>query len=146
MRVNAIQLAQSSDIRADILKKAEPHLNAHKVLGDRVLVATYFPPSITAGGIHIPDRKAEEFRFTGIVGLVLKKGPTAFKYDGQYPYEGPEPDVGDWVKISMTNAREFFFGGDDRSGLSCRHVRSELIEAIIDSPASVYPGNGFENL
>lgn len=140
MKSTVVELARSKDQKQLIFERVGD-LTKHQVLKDLVLVATYIEPETTAGGIIKPDRMLDESRYQGKVGLVLKLGPTAFKYDGAYPYEGPIPVVGDWVKFHPSNAREFFLGGPGgkgNSGISCRHVSSELIEAIIDDPEKIW--------
>ncbi len=153
MRANVIELAQAGGLE-DFKSKVFTFvgdLSNYEVLGDRVLIATYVPPEKTKGGIIKPGGKVTEVRFSGIAALVLKLGPTAFRYDGPYPFEGTPPAVGQFVQCQPGNAREFFLGpvGDIVSqdhGVSCRLIRSELIEAILDDPERVTQGNGFENL
>lgn len=140
MRLNVASISTASDPRRAIME-AVGDLAGHQVLKDLVLVATYIEPEKTKGGIILTPKRIEESRYQGKVGLILKLGPTAFKYDGQYPYEGPLPKVGDWVKYHPGNAREFFLGGpggDGNSGISCRHISSELIDAIIDDPEKIW--------
>jgi co-chaperonin GroES (HSP10) len=140
MKSTVIELARAKDQRQTIQERVGD-LKGHQVLKDLVLVATYIEPEITAGGILKPDSMLDESRYQGKVGLVLKLGPTAFEYDGQFKYVGPKPKVGDWVKYHPSNAREFFLGGPGgkgNSGISCRHISSELIEAIIEDPTKIW--------
>lgn len=140
LQLTVSKISASVDQRR-FIQESIGDLNGHQVLKDLVLVATYIEPNVTKGGIILTDKRIEESRYQGKVGLILKLGPTAFKYDGQYPYEGPLPKVGDWVKYHPGNAREFFLGGpggDGNSGISCRHISSELIDAIIDDPRKIW--------
>lgn len=140
MKATLVELARAKDPRQTILDMAGD-LSGHQVLKDLVLVATYIEPEKTAGGIIMPEKRLEESRYQGKIGLVLALGPTAFKYDGSFPYEGPIPKVGEWVKYHPSNAREFFLGGpggNGNSGISCRHISSDLIEAIIDDPKKIW--------
>lgn len=138
MKSSVIELSQATDQRSAILQKVGD-LSGHQLLGDRVLVATYIEPEKTAGGIIMPQARVEESRFQGKVGLVLAIGPTAFRYEGGYEWEGPKPVAGDWVMYFPSNAREFFLGGSkDRGGVSCRQISADLIEAIVANPNSIY--------
>lgn len=139
MRANIVGLAQARDQKQEILSKAGD-LSGHQVLGDLVLVATYIEPEKSQGGIYMPQKRLDESRFQGKVGLVLKLGPMAFQYDGAYPYEGPVPSVGEWVQYRAADTNEFFMGGSgkDGSGLSCRYIHSSLIQAIIGDPLKIY--------
>lgn len=151
MRANVISLAQTTSPQdyKDYVFDFLGDLAAYQVLGDRVLVATYIPPEKTKGGIIRPNANVGEVRFTGIVGLVLKLGPSAFKYDGQFLMEGAKPQAGDWVQYPYSDSKEFFFGAPSKSdgaGIPCRLIHCELIAAIVDDPERVARGNGFENL
>lgn len=140
MRSTVVELARAKDQKQAIME-AVGDLSGHRVLKDLVLVATYIEPEMSAGGIFYTDKRVEESRYQGKIGLVLKLGPTAFKYDGAFPYEGDIPKVGEWVQFSPTSAREFFLGGPGgkgNSGISCRHISSELIDAIIADPQKVW--------
>jgi co-chaperonin GroES (HSP10) len=141
MRSNIISLAQSLDQKQAILDKVGD-LSDFEVLGDRVLVATFARPNKTAGGILLSDKTVEENRFQSKVHLVLKIGPVAFKYDGAFKFEGDMPEVGDWVMAFPSNGREFFLGGTDPAGggegVSCRLLRSELIEGVVANPMKIF--------
>ena len=70
-----------------------------EIYGPRVLVATAPSPD-RKGLILYTDKRKEESRWQGKVGLILKLGPNAFEYDPRYPsykWEGPKPQVGDWI-------------------------------------------------
>lgn len=108
-------------------------LSRIQLLGTRVVVATYIEPEKTAGGIYITQKRQEESRFQGKAGLVIAIGPTAFKYNGVYEYEGPKPSVGDWVMFFPSDGREFEY-----RGIKCRSIESELISMVLDSPESVW--------
>lgn len=139
MRPTLVELARAKDPRREILERVGD-LSGHKVLKDLVLVATYIEPEVTKGGIYKTETRLNESRYQGKVGLVLKLGPTAFKYDGPYPYEGPVPREGvDYVQYHPGNGREFFLGGPSGdTGISCRQIPSPLVEAIIDDPEKIW--------
>lgn len=109
------------------------NLDGYRVLASNVLVATYIKPARTAGGIIIPDSGTDEDRWQGKVGLVLKLGHTAFKYDGMAAYEGPIPEVGEFVMFHTSDSRELGI-----NGTSCRFVDSSLIRMIVPDPDGVY--------
>ena len=128
-------LAQSTDFKKDVLKRLG-NLDKVDVLGSRVLVATYVEPEMTAGGIIKPQKNIEEARYQGKTGLVLKKGPTAFKYADSYSgflYEGPEIKVGDWVIYYPSDGREIGL-----RGVACRTVDSSLIMMRVADPETVF--------
>ncbi len=131
MRANIVELAAASDQKTAILK-AVGDLSGLKLAGSLVLVATYIEPE-KKGSIYLPQKRLEESRYQSTVGLVLKKGPAAFKYDGPYPYEGEVPEEGDWVFYRTSDSREIFI-----RNTSCRLIHSEMINGIVNDPEMVW--------
>jgi co-chaperonin GroES (HSP10) len=103
------------------------------VLSSQVIVATYIEPEKTSGGILLPEKRLDESRFQGKVGLVVKMGPSAFKYDGAYNWEGKAPQIGDWVVYRASDAWENAFGG-----IFVRWIESDMIKGIVKDPRVVY--------
>ena len=65
------------DARQEILK-AVGDISNFNVFHNQVLIAIYIRPEMTAGGIIITNKTRDEDKWQGKVGLVLKKGPSAF--------------------------------------------------------------------
>lgn len=67
--------------------------------GTEVLIAVFCRPYTTTSGLIVPIDMNREDVWQGKVGLILNKGPAAFKSNGEGPstYGGKMPDVGDWV-------------------------------------------------
>jgi len=99
----------------------------------RVLVITA-PSMDRIGSILTTAKEQQEGRYQSKAGLLIKVGPDAFKYDPrypQYPWEGPAPEVGDWVLYRTSDAHEIGF-----AGLSCRLIwDSEIVGRITDIEA-----------
>lgn len=108
-------------------------MKGFRMLGSDVLVATYVATEKTAGGIIRPETSIHEDRWQGKVGLVLMMGPSAFKYDGQFPYEGEAPKIGDYVMFHTADGRELFIGGT-----SCKIIYSQLIRMVTPDPDEIY--------
>lgn len=101
------------------------------LMGNRVLVAIYIAPEKTSGGIIRATQTIREDVFQGTVGLVLKKGKTAFQDEAQthnYFY-GQDAEVGDWVVFRPGDAKRIQINGID-----CRMVEDTLIDMVIDDP------------
>lgn len=138
MRTNLRNLAQQANPRQALLEAAGD-LNGVYVLRNQVLVATFIESEMTAGGIIKPDKTLQEARFQGKSFLVLKCGPTAFKYDGSFPYEGEAPQPGDWVIARPSDGVEMFIGPAHGSeGAPCRIFDDSSIWARVDDPSCVY--------
>ena len=133
MRAKTLELSQANDAKAEILKQVGG-LGGFQIPNDLVLLATYQEPERTPGGIIKPGKSLDESRFQGKAGLVLKLGPTAFKfYSGGYAWSGALPVEGDWVIFRFSDAWEIFI-----RGVSCRFVEADFIKAVINDPTMVY--------
>ena len=132
MKLNIVELSQADDYKKAVLKSLGD-LSKFDVLGSSVLVATYVRPEKTKGGILMPDRMKDEDRYQGKVGLVIKKGSAAFKYDGPYPFEGEAPEIGDYVMFHSSDAREVGI-----RGVSCKLIDSSLIKMVVPRPEDLY--------
>jgi hypothetical protein len=134
-KANLVDLAQyitTPDLKDAILDKLG-NLDGFEVLGYNVLVALYVKPGKTKGGILLTDSAIGEDRFQGKCGLVLKKGPLAFKYQGQFAYEGEAPNIGDWIFMRAADGWDL-----DLKGIACRMVDSDLIKGIVSDPTLIY--------
>ena len=89
-------LAESKDFKADV-NRLIGNLDNEKVFFNYILVATHVRSEKTPGGIIRPDRNKDEDVYQGKVGLVIKKGPMAFKDDAEFEFLGQDVDIGDWV-------------------------------------------------
>jgi co-chaperonin GroES (HSP10) len=69
----------------------------YEVFGNKVLVGIYVSPPKTRGGIFLTEETKAEDVYQGKVGIVLKKGPSAFQDDGSFSFHGMAVDEGDWV-------------------------------------------------
>lgn len=125
-------------------------LDQYEVLDEMVLIAVYAESNVVSR-VKDPtgrivelvgtDNQTAESRFQGKVGLLVKMGPTAFKYhkNGQ-PYEGTKPDAGDWVVMnSPHDGREIGMRDINSTGewVLCRRVPWDLITMRVPDPRVV---------
>jgi hypothetical protein len=115
-------------------------LSGVEVFHSLVLVATHVRPSVTAGGIHLPDRTLLEDRFQGKVGLVVKVGPLAFKDDEltRARFGGVTINIHDWVFYRPGDGFEMFAVDPKDGGTSCRIFDDTQIMGRVADPASVW--------
>jgi hypothetical protein len=133
MRAKTLELSRADNIKLETLKQLGD-IDGVQIPNDLVLLATYIEPEKTVGGIIRPGKTLDESRFQGKAALLLKHGPTAFKfYNGGYAWSGALPVEGDWVIFRFSDAWEFFI-----RGVSCRIVEADFIKAVIDDPTMVY--------
>lgn len=142
MKLNLREIASAVDQRDAILSAVTEAVAGIDVMRNRVLIATYVIPEKTSGGIIRIDKTLEESRYQGKVGLILKKGPAAFKFDSQMDKEFPsvEPAVGDWVFYRAADTWEcgIAMDGDRANGISCRYIYDDLIVGRIANPDAIY--------
>lgn len=140
MRVKLRDIAaQASQSPSQPLIDAAGNLDDYEVFHNLVLVATYIAPE-KVGSIYMPDRKIDEDRFQGKVGLVLKVGPQAFVDDGRNTYGGVKVEPGDWVLYRPSDGQELFIR-DRRAlndGIACRLIEDVFIKGRVAKPDLVY--------
>jgi len=98
--------------------------------GNRVLVAIYVGPEKDkkSGLFRTPGALKEDI-YQGTVGLVVKKGPTAFIDDDRNAFKGVVADLGDWVVFRPGDGKRIQFNGVD-----CRWLEDLDIDGRISDP------------
>lgn len=132
MKLKIVEMSQAADFKTAVMKELGD-LSKFEVLGANVLMATYIKPEKTKGGIIIPEKTKDEDRWQGTIGLVLKMGEQAFKFDGPYEYKGRVPEIGEYVMFHTSDTRELGI-----RNISCRLINSELIRMIVPAPQDLY--------
>ncbi len=124
------KLSQSKDQRKEIMDSVGD-LSGIQLLSNRILVGIYIEPERTSGGIILTNKTVTESIWQGTVGVVLKKGATAFQDEpaSNTFFHGQNVEVGDWVVYRPGDARRVQVNGVD-----CRMVEDSLIDMIIDRP------------
>lgn len=118
---------------AKVLMEKVGDLSQFELFGNYLLLAVYERPEKTKSGIYLSDQTRGEDAYQGKVGLVLKKGPSAFVSDSQYDFKGQDVNIGDWVSIWVTDGRKLVV-----NGALCRIVEDQHIRLKVPSPDSVY--------
>lgn len=113
------------------LKTKLGDLTKIELLSNRVLVAVYVAPEKTKGGIIRSTGALKEDIWQGTVGLVVKKGKTAFKDepDSKNYFHGQDVAIGDWVVFRPGDAKRIQINGVD-----CRMVEDTLLDMVIENP------------
>lgn len=129
------ELSKSLDIKEAILEAVGTAVEQYTLFDDDVLLATYIRPEKTKGGIIMPERVKDEDRFQGKAGLLLKCGPTAFRYDrsGMYNFEGDAPKLHDWVVYRPSDGWEIAL-----NGVSCRIIRASMLRGAVEDPSVIW--------
>ncbi|QPF87027.1 hypothetical protein IC762_12305 [Bradyrhizobium genosp. L] len=116
------------------LKMKVGDLSKVSLMSNRVLVGIYIAPEKTKGGIIRTTGSLKEDVFQACVGLVLKKGATAFQDEPESNtfFHGQNVEDGDWVVFRPGDARRVQINGVD-----CRFIEDVLIDMVIDDPEIV---------
>ena len=126
-----LQLSEAKDPKQALLHALGSAVDQFRVMGQQLLVGTFIEPEKTAGGIWKPQSTVQESLYMGTLGLVLKKGPWAFKNDAELniDWKGEDVDVGEWVVFKYSDAWELHL-----TGVSVRLVDDRSIRAVVPNP------------
>lgn len=124
------------DPKGFLLDRTELWRTQCVVFHNWIITATYFlPHKIGAGKVtlFLPDSVHDEALYQGKVGLVVAKGPLAFKDDEHVKFYGQNVEVGDWVQYDIMEGRQFTI---DR--VHCRRLKDTQIVMRVPDPRLIY--------
>lgn len=127
-----MKMAHAAD-PAKVVRDSVGSLAGVEVFHNQILIGTYIRPEQTKGGVFLPGQTRAEDRWQGKVGLVLKKGPTAFCDDNAVSFAGVDVAVGDWVVFSQNDGWSL-----NINGAPCRMLQDVHIKARVAAPDMVY--------
>jgi hypothetical protein len=109
-----------------------------KVYHNLVLVGLYVRPKeqqFKSSGIRfdLPDKTVAEDRHQSIVGMVLMKGPQAFRDDDVKKFDGVNPPIGTWVFLRASDGVKMMVKGQ-----LCWRVPDIQIEGEAPHPDYVF--------
>lgn len=118
---------------ADEIRKAVGNLDVVDLMFNQVLVGIFVRGPTTASGIWLPDKTRDEDLYQGKVGLVLKKGPTAFVDDGEARFHGQNVNEGDWIVFRPSDGWQMSVNGK-----ACRVLQDVHIKARVTAPDVIW--------
>lgn len=117
----------------EVLLEQVGDLSKIEVFNMQVLVAVYIRPEKTKSGLYLSDKARDEDRYQSKVGLVIKKGPTAFvDKDGEW-FSGLDIKEGDWVVFRPSDGWNITVNGH-----LCRMLDDMSVRARISHPDQVW--------
>ena len=126
------------DARQEILKAVGDISNIN-VFHNQVLIAIYIRPEMTAGGIIITNKTRDEDKWQGKVGLVLKKGPSAFVDESNQWFKDMKVEVGDWVVSRPSDGWSLTYNNRETGDeVLCRLIDDTFIRSTIPHPDSIF--------
>ena len=127
-----IAMEHHVDPRKDLLKKIG-NINDIEIFNNQLLCAVYVRPEKTKGGIVLPDQHRSEDKIQGKVGLVLKKGQSAFIDERQNWFVGDNVDVNDWIIFRPADGWSITV-----NGVLCRIMDDINVRGRVQHPDQVW--------
>ena len=127
-----ITMHHENDPKELILKEVGD-ISGFELMNTQVLVAVYIRPEKTKGGIIMTTKSRDEDRYQSKVGLILKKGPSAFVDDDGKWFSGLDLKEGDWIVFRPNDGWNI-----TTNGVLCRMFDDTVIRARIAHPDTVY--------
>ena len=127
-----VAMTHDVDPREDLLKQVGS-LKGIEIFHNQILCAVYVRPEKTKGGIVLPDQHRAEDKIQGKVGLVLKKGASAFVDDTNTWFQDVEINEGDWVVFRPSDGWSITF-----NRVLCRILDDVNVRGRIQHPDQVW--------
>ena len=128
----AIVMKHAVDPRNAILE-AVGDVSPIEIFNNQILVAIYIRPEKTSGGILLANQTRDEDKWQGKMGLVLKKGPSAFVDESHNWFNGVDVAVGDWVFFRPSDG-----WGLEVNGVLCRLLDDTVIRGRAPTPDMIW--------
>jgi len=92
------EMAHDLDPKENLKSQIGDKLDELDIYNNQILVAVYIRPEKTKSGIFLPDNHRAEDQHQSKVGLVLKKGPSAFAVaeDSEW-FKDVNVNINDWI-------------------------------------------------
>lgn len=104
-----------------------------EIFNNQILVAVYVRPNKTKSGIYLSDQSREEDKIQGKVGLVVKKGPSAFVDEANEWFKDVSVEVNDWVVFRPSDG-----WGITVNNVLCRMIDDTAVRGKVDVPDRVW--------
>lgn len=109
------------------------NLDTVELFNNQVLVGVYIRPKKTKSGIYLTDQTTDEDRFQSKVGLLLKKGPSAFEPNPERWFEGETFNLNDWLVFRPSDGWQITV-----QGVLCRILTDTQIRGRVQTPDQVW--------
>jgi hypothetical protein len=121
------------DPKEALLKQIGDSYKDFDIFNTQVLLAVYIRPEKTKGGIMLANKTRDEDRYQSKVGLILKKGPSAFVDDEGKWFNGLTISEGDWLVFRPSDGWNLTI-----NGVLCRMLDDTSTRMRIKHPDDVY--------
>lgn len=104
-----------------------------EVFNNQLLVAVYIRPEKTKSGLLLPGQTRDEDKYQSKVGLVIKKGPSAFQDTSGEWFQGVDIDVNEWIVMRSSDGWSITV-----NGILCRMIDDMNVRGRVDHPDRVW--------
>jgi co-chaperonin GroES (HSP10) len=104
-----------------------------EVFNNQLLVAVYIRPEKTKSGILLPGQTRDEDKYQSKVGLVLKKGPSAFEDTNGEWFKDVDINVNDWIIMRSSDGWSITV-----NNVLCRMIDDMNVRGRVDHPDRVW--------
>lgn len=128
-----LDMFHEKDPKEAILEDLGDHYG-FQLMANQVLVAIYFRPEKTKGGLILTDGYRAEDKFQSKVGLLIDHGISAFVEDGDAKWFGKHQfKKGDWLVFRPSDG-----WGISVNGVPCRILSDTQVKGVVDTPDRVW--------
>ena len=118
---------------ADTMIKEIGDLSNVELFNNQVLVGVYIRPKKTKSGIYLTDQTTDEDRYQSKVGLLLKKGPSAFEPNAEGWFNGETFNLREWLVFRPSDGWQITV-----HGVLCRILNDTQIRGRVKNPDQVW--------
>lgn len=105
----------------------------------QVLVGKYVREKVGTSGLIAAEQTKMEDRWQGKVGILLKKGPLAFRSSGNRDFGDALPEIGQWVFYSASDGRDLnLICVDGLLHCPCRLLEDAEVKGVLRFPGRIY--------
>jgi len=122
--------------------EVDPKEKLHKEIGDlsnihifnnQLLIALYIRPKVTKSGIYLTDKTVDEDIYQSKVGLLVKKGKSAFNDGTGTWFDGETFEIGDWLISRPSDGWTITI-----NNVPCRIIDDVNIKGRTDHPDKIW--------
>ena len=118
---------------AETMIKEIGDLSSVELFNNQVLVGVYIRPKKTKSGIYLTDQTTDEDRYQSKVGLLLKKGPSAFEPNPEGWFRNETFENGQWLVFRPSDGWQITV-----HGILCRILNDTQIRGRVKNPDQVW--------
>ena len=108
-------------------------LSKIEIFNNKVLIALYIRPKKTKSGIYLTDATVDEDIYQSKIGLLVKKGATAFEDNSGTWFQGEKFELNDWLISRPSDGWTITI-----NNVPCRIIDDVNIKGRTDNPDKIW--------